>query len=33
MRYGCGRLEVIEAVCMWSDGGTRCGVNMVGWRY
>ena len=32
MRCECGRLEVLEAVWMWLDGGTRCRVDMVGWR-
>ena len=33
MPCGYGRLEVLEAVCMWFVGATRCGVNVVGWRY
>ena len=33
MRYGCGRLEVLDAVCRWSVGGTRCGVDVDGWRF
>ena len=33
MRCGCSRLEVIEAVCMWSVGGTRCSVDVVDVKY
>ena len=33
MMFGCGRFEVLEAVCMWSVGGSRSIVDVVGWRY
>ena len=33
MRYGCSRLEVIEAVWMWSVGVVRCSVDVVDVRY
>ena len=32
MRCLCNRLEVIDAVWMWSVGGTSSGVDVVGWR-
>ena len=30
MRCGCGRLEVLDTVWMWSVGGTRCNADVVG---
>ena len=30
MWFGCGRLEVLDAVWMWSVGGTRSNVDVVG---
>ena len=32
MRCEYGMLEVLEAVWMWSVGGTRFRVDVVGWR-
>ena len=32
MQCGCGWLKVLEVVRMWSLGGTRCGVYVIGWR-
>ena len=33
MPCGFGRLEVLEAVWMWSVGGNRCGADVVSWSY
>ena len=33
MRYGCGWLEILDAVRMWLVGDTRCGADVVGWKY
>ena len=33
MRCGCGLLEVLDAVWMWSVGSTRYGVDVVSWKY
>ena len=33
MRCGCGQLEVLDAMRMWSVEGTRCSVDVVGWVF